>query len=180
MKTKEKITYKELEGTSWLRLLEMKVESNTSKSNDVALTMQFFTDLRIYGLDEAIAYVEGYERDGYFQVGITDELKKIREQIIENLKEPMKVKSKYVLDDYKMEELYNRFMNIENELPRISRDKDVNVDEAWVEKFAEVARVPIEVAYVWAVNEWIPEVITSDVKAKAKELQESGKVVVDI
>jgi len=32
-------------------------------------SMQFGEDLKLYGLYEAILYVEGYERDGYYTVG---------------------------------------------------------------------------------------------------------------
>lgn len=177
---KKKISYKELEGTSWMRLLEMNVENSTAVPNNVALVMQFFQDLKLYGLDEAIAYAEGYERDGFFVAGTTLKLKEVKAKILKNLVNPMEKKDRYVIDDYKMEEIYNRFMKVENQLPYISSTKGVYVDTAWVEAMAEAAQIPVDVAYVWSVNEWIPDAILQEVKDKAKEIQESGKVVVGI
>ena len=180
MKDKTDLTYAEMEGTSWLRLLEMNVERRTTTLNNVPLVMQFFRDLKVYGLNETIEFVRGYERDGYFEKGTTEELEKIREQIIAKLKNPMPTKEKYILTDFDMEDIFNRYTRVERQLPVPSYNKEVMVNDTWVRGFAELARIPLEVAYVWTVNEWVPKVITEDVKVKAQELQESGKVTVEI
>ena len=45
-------------GSSLLRKLEMSLDSETN--NQLSLTLQFFRDLKLYGLREAIVYLEGY------------------------------------------------------------------------------------------------------------------------
>jgi len=172
------LSFKQLEATTWMRLLEMTVESQTTKMNDVGLTMQFFKDLRTYGLNEAIAYVKSYEKDGDYQPGTAAKLEEIKAKAIANLSKPMTKQKKYVLDDYKLEEIGNRFMKIENQLPYVN--KNTIVDDAWVQKFAELTKIPVEVAYVWATNEWQAHVLSPEVTQKSQELQSSGKVVIDL
>lgn len=59
----------------FIRELEMTVEHATGPA------MQFFYDCRVYGLNEAILYAKGYEKEGYFEVGTEKELLKVAKRI---------------------------------------------------------------------------------------------------
>jgi hypothetical protein len=63
-----------------VRLIEMTLETSTTVGNNVPLTMQFFNDWQTYGLDEAIVYGEGYEKNGDYHPGTMAEIKKIRDK----------------------------------------------------------------------------------------------------
>ena len=65
-------------GTSFIRELEMDIEIGSKNNNP--LVQQFFKDLRVYGLMEAILYVEGYEDDDLYKPGTTDTLKEVAER----------------------------------------------------------------------------------------------------
>ena len=173
------VSYKEIENTVYVRLLEMTMENLTTKPNDVPLIMQFFRDLKIYGLNEAIAYVKDYEKSGDYVRGAAEAAETVRCHIIDNLKNPMAEQETYVIDEDEMENIFNRYNKVYDELPEIKKYGEQIGDE-WVQELSRMARIPLEVAYVFVVNEYIPEVVSDEVERKAAELQASGKVTVDI
>ena len=170
------VYYKEIEGTTWMRLLEMTVESRTTKINDLQLVGQFFRDIKVFGLREAIIYVEGYEEDGDYEVGTAAKLKEIMNDIVVKFKQPMEIKDKYVLDEYDLDEIANRFYKIEGLLTG-----DIKmITAAYVRDIADLMQVPFEVACVWADDYWVKEVVDDEVKDMAVELSRQGKVVIEI
>tara|TARA_Y100000310_G_scaffold318232_1_gene372041 strand:- start:34 stop:285 length:252 start_codon:yes stop_codon:yes gene_type:complete len=62
-----------------LREMEMIMEHNG------AHCIQFFKDLEVYGLEEAIVYVRGYEESGFVTKGNADELQKVCDRIKKKL-----------------------------------------------------------------------------------------------
>ena len=75
--------YDRTHNTSLLRELEMTLELGTN--NNVPLQLQFFKDLQVYGLNEAITYVLGSEQIGQVERGTTDRLRKVAQKIKEKL-----------------------------------------------------------------------------------------------
>lgn len=62
-----KITRKDIQKTDNERLLEMIVDTIADKGPDGgAIKIQFWTDVQLYGLDEAISYLRGYRPGGDF------------------------------------------------------------------------------------------------------------------
>jgi len=78
--------------SSYIRELEMTLELGAR--NNVPLMMQFFRDMKVYGLDEAIVYAKGYEEDGELDEGTAFELGKVRDKI----KKRMKIASRKTAD----------------------------------------------------------------------------------
>jgi len=70
-------------GTSWVRLLEMELESKVSNG----IMLQFFRDFEIYGLREAMLYLKGYEGQGEVPRGTFDSLQKVANNIYDGKKE---------------------------------------------------------------------------------------------
>lgn len=64
---------------SHMRKLEMTLESYNK--GDYGVIAQFFKDLDLYGLDEAIQYVKGYVDTDEYKEGVVDELREIQEEI---------------------------------------------------------------------------------------------------
>jgi len=178
---KDDFKYRDLEGTVYIRLLEMTVESRTVPANNVPLVLQFFKDLRLYGLNEAIAYVKGYEEQGYYEPGTTQELIKVKQKIHEGLRQPLTPGKggSYVFNEDMSESIDNRFYKVEGSLPRISSEDEVLVTKEWVEKFASLTGIPVELAYIWATGYWSKGVITPEVQSMSDGLKQSGKVVID-
>ena len=61
-----------------VRWLEMTMENYAM---DQGVVLQFFTDLRIYGLREAMLYVRSYEKKGYYREEILDHIEEIEEKV---------------------------------------------------------------------------------------------------
>ena len=61
-----------------VRWLEMTLENYAM---DQGVVLQFFTDLRIYGLREAMLYVRSYEKKGYYREEILDHIEEIEEKV---------------------------------------------------------------------------------------------------
>lgn len=66
--------------TAFIRELEMVLEYYAVEPGVV---LQFFEDLRIYGLDEAIAYVQSYVDEGYYRPEVMDRIRDIQRRIKE-------------------------------------------------------------------------------------------------
>jgi len=62
--------------TSWVRLIEMKLEGLS-----FGIMVQFFRDWEIYGLRESLIYLKGYEDNGEVPRGTFDELNKVAKKI---------------------------------------------------------------------------------------------------
>jgi len=180
------LKWKDLEGTTYMRLLEMTLENSTTKMNDVPLMMQFFQDLKVYGLNEAIAYAESYEKQGHYEIGTATKLRDVKAKAIARLQSKMGGKNKkVVLDDFKLEDLANRLIKAEQMgLPTVGDTDDngerVKATIEWADQFATLARVSQEVAYVWAEDYWVPEAVDPALKAKADEIKLSGRVIIDL
>jgi hypothetical protein len=66
--------------TSYVREMEMTLDmGETPRQNGVV--MQFFQDFSVYGVDEAIVYAEGYEKQGMFKKGTIAKVKDIRKKL---------------------------------------------------------------------------------------------------
>jgi len=63
--------------TSWVRLIEMKLEG----LRNFGIMVQFFRDWEIYGLRESLIYLKGYEDNGEVPRGTFDELNKVAKKI---------------------------------------------------------------------------------------------------
>ena len=60
-------------GTSWVRLIEMKLEGK----GNLGIMIQFFRDWEIYGLREALLLLKNYEDRGEIERGTFAELDKV-------------------------------------------------------------------------------------------------------
>ena len=49
---------------------------------NVSITAQFFADFRLYGLHEAIQYLEGYEREGRVKKGTAEGIRTYTHRIL--------------------------------------------------------------------------------------------------
>jgi len=85
------LEYDQEHGTSFIREMEMTVEIGAKpiemggkRYQNLPLVQQFFKDLKLYGLGEAIAYVEGYEIDGEYEEGTTKKLREIQKRFMES------------------------------------------------------------------------------------------------
>lgn len=65
--------------SSFIRELEMTLENGAN--NNVPLMLQFFQDMKVYGLDEAVTYAEGYEHQGELDEGTSRNLREVAERI---------------------------------------------------------------------------------------------------
>lgn len=176
---KTNLTYKELEATTYMRLLEMKLEQQTVRLNDVGLTMQFFKDFQLYGLNEAIAYAKGYEQQGYYKPGTAVMLEGLKNQFIEELTNPlgnaMQSDGSYLITEELLERLDNVFIKLN---PRLwIREQGDNYGIQIATKFAEVANIPIEVASFYVYNYFVPEKITDELQNQIAYLIDEGKII---
>jgi len=62
--------------TSWVRLIEMKLEGLS-----FGIMIQFFRDWEIYGLREALIYLKGYEDNGEVPRGTFDSINEVSKKI---------------------------------------------------------------------------------------------------
>ena len=67
--------------TSLVREIEMELE--IAVNHNQALIMQFFTDFQLYGLHEAIMYLEGYENQGMAPQGAAEKIKAYAHKALE-------------------------------------------------------------------------------------------------
>ncbi len=63
--------------TSWVRLIEMKLEG----LRNLGIMVQFFADWEIYGLREALIYLKGYEDNGEVPRGTFDSINEVSKKI---------------------------------------------------------------------------------------------------
>jgi hypothetical protein len=70
-------------GTSWVRLIEMKLESR----GNMGIMIQFFRDWEIYGLREALLLLKNYEDRGEIERGTFAELSKVAQLIFDGTSE---------------------------------------------------------------------------------------------
>ena len=70
-------------GTSWVRLIEMKLEG----LNNIGIMMQFFRDWEIYGLREALLFLKNYEEQGEVPRGTFVEIDKVAQLLYDNVSE---------------------------------------------------------------------------------------------
>ena len=70
-------------GTSWVRLMEMKLESR----ENLGIMLQFFRDWEIYGLREALLLLKNYEDRGEIERGTFADLDKVAQLIFDGTSE---------------------------------------------------------------------------------------------
>ena len=88
-KRKNRLTLKQAQaqelksGTSWVRLIEMKLEGR----NNIGIMMQFVRDWEIYGLREALLFLKNYEEQGEVPRGTFVEIDKVAQLLYDDVSE---------------------------------------------------------------------------------------------
>jgi hypothetical protein len=77
------LDYDKCMDTSYYRELEMSVDEITTWTGDQRYTMQFFYDLRVYGVGHAVASLENFAQDKGKLERVQNKLNKLRERIEE-------------------------------------------------------------------------------------------------
>lgn len=68
------------QNTSKIRGIEMELDHLTDYN--ISITGQFFADFRLYGLQEAIQYLAGYEREGRVKKGVAEDIRTYTHRIL--------------------------------------------------------------------------------------------------